>query len=95
MYLRELKWCRACLGGGIAGTTRRVSDPSPEGAALKVKKSFFSTLKLELDLRKARGLRLETQAIVFEWMEVFYNRQRLHLRLDFLSPAEFEQSRAA
>ena len=38
--------------------------------------SFFSTLKLELDLRKARGTKLETQALVFEWMEVFYNRQR-------------------
>ena len=38
--------------------------------------SFFSTLKLELDLRKSRGSKLETQAIVFEWMEVFYNRQR-------------------
>ena len=38
--------------------------------------SLFSTLKLELDLRKSRGTKLETQAIVFEWMEVFYNRQR-------------------
>ena len=57
--------------------------------------SLFSTLKLELDLRKSRGTKLETQAIVFEWMEVFYNRQRLHSSLDFMSPAEFEQSRAA
>jgi putative transposase len=57
--------------------------------------SFFSTLKLELDLRKSRGTKLETQALVFEWMEVFYNRQRLHSSLDYLSPAEFEQSRAA
>jgi putative transposase len=57
--------------------------------------SFFSTLKLELDLRKSRGTKLETQAIVFEWMEVFYNRQRLHSSLNFLSPAEFENSRAA
>ncbi len=57
--------------------------------------SFFSTLKLELDLRKSRGSKLETQAIVFEWMEVFYNRQRLHSSLDFQSPAEFENSRAA
>jgi putative transposase len=56
--------------------------------------SFFSTLKLELDLRKSRGTKLETQAIVFEWMEVFYNRQRLHSSLDFQSPAEFESSRA-
>ena len=57
--------------------------------------SFFSTLKLELDLRRSRGTKLETRAIVFEWMEVFYNRQRLHSRLDYLSPAEFERSRAA
>ena len=57
--------------------------------------SFFSTLKLELDLRKARGTKLETQALVFEWMEVFYNRQRLHSSLNYLIPAEFEQSRAA
>ena len=57
--------------------------------------SFFSTLKLELDLRKSRGTKLETQALVFEWMEVFYNRQRLHSSLDYLSPAEFEQSQAA
>ena len=57
--------------------------------------SFFSTLKLELGLRKSRGTKLETQALVFEWMEVFYNRQRLHSSLNFLSPAEFEQSRAA
>ena len=57
--------------------------------------SFFSTLKLELDLRKSRGTKLETQALVFEWIEVFYNRQRLHSSLVFMSPAEFEQSRAA
>ena len=57
--------------------------------------SFFSTLKLELGLRKSRGTKLETQALVFEWMEVFYNRQMLHSSLNFLSPAEFEQSRAA
>ena len=43
--------------------TRRVSAPSPEGAALRGKKSLFSTLKLELDLRKARGTKLETQAL--------------------------------
>jgi putative transposase len=56
--------------------------------------SLFATLKLELDLDKARGDKLETQALVFEWMEVFDNRQRLHSSLGFMSPAEFELARA-
>jgi putative transposase len=56
--------------------------------------SFLATLKLELDLHNARGTKLETEALVFEWMEVFYNRQRLHSSLGFMSPAEFESSRA-
>jgi putative transposase len=56
--------------------------------------SLFATLKLELDLEKSRGGSLETERLVFEWMEVFYNRQRLHSSLNFLSPVEFELSRA-
>jgi putative transposase len=56
--------------------------------------SFFATLKLELDLGKARGDQRETEALVFEWMEVFYHRQRLHSSLGFVSPAEFELAQA-
>jgi hypothetical protein len=40
------------------------------------RESSFSTLKLELDLRKSRGKKLETQALVFKWIEVFCNRPR-------------------
>ena len=56
-----------------------------------VVESFFGTLKLELDLDSVIGTRAFTTGVVFEWIEVFYNRQRLHSTLGFKSPAEFEQ----
>ena len=54
--------------------------------------SFFGTLKLELDLDSVIGTRVFTKGVVFEWIEVFYNRQRLHSTLGFKSPVEFEKS---
>jgi len=52
--------------------------------------SFFATLKT-----KCADEEFATQAIartiLFEYMEVWYNRQRLHSSLGYLSPAEFEQ----
>jgi putative transposase len=52
--------------------------------------SFFSTLKMELDLHKIQGTRAQTRELVFEWIEVFYNRQRRHSSLGQRSPAQFE-----
>ncbi|MFC6619156.1 IS3 family transposase [Deinococcus radiophilus] len=57
-----------------------------------VQESFFSTLKLELDLRKARGTRAQTKTEVFEWIEVFYNRIRRHSALGYQSPVAFEEA---
>lgn len=51
--------------------------------------SFFSTLKLELDvylLKTAPELRQE----IFEYIEVFYNRQRLHSTNGYKTPEEIE-----
>lgn len=56
-----------------------------------VQESFFSTLKTELDLFEARGSRAQTRNEVFEWIEVFYNRQRRHSSLGYLSPVIFEE----
>ena len=36
-------------------------------------------------------LREEAKASIFEYIEVFYNRQRRHSTLGFKSPAEYEQ----
>jgi transposase InsO family protein len=57
-----------------------------------VVESFFSTLKLELDLKKVIGSRAVTKAVVFDWIEVFYNRKRLHSTIGYQSPVEFEEA---
>ena len=36
--------------------------------------------------------RAEARAAIFEYIEVFYNRQRRHSSLGYVSPAEYEQS---
>ena len=47
-------------------------------------------MKCELDLQKAIGNRTETRAVVFEWLEVWYNRERRHSSLGFVAPEVFE-----
>ena len=53
--------------------------------------SFISTLKNELVHHVQFKTREEARTAIFEYIEVFYNRQRLHQTLGYLSPAEFEQ----
>lgn len=55
-----------------------------------VAESFFATLKLELVYRQPLPTRQAARAAVFEYVEVFYNRQRLHSSLGYRSPAEYE-----
>lgn len=52
--------------------------------------SWFATLKVEC-VDAVYTTKEEARTELFEYMEVFYNRQRLHSRLDYLSPAAFEQ----
>lgn len=52
--------------------------------------SFYATLKRELVNRDRYATRDEAGRFVFEWIEVFYNRQRLHSSLGYLSPADYE-----
>ena len=52
--------------------------------------SFFSTLKRELIYHRQYRTRAEASQEIFEYIEVFYNRQRCHSTLGYQSPAEFE-----
>ncbi len=52
--------------------------------------SFFGTLKKELVHDRRYATREEAKQDIFEWIEVFYNRQRRHSTLGYRSPAEFE-----
>ena len=52
--------------------------------------SFFSTLKEKLLYRGTWPTRSAAKRAIFEYVEVFYNRQRMHSALDYLAPAEYE-----
>ena len=55
-----------------------------------VVESFFATLKRELVDRYSWPTREDLRVAIFEWVEVFYNRQRLHTTLGNYAPEEFE-----
>ena len=57
--------------------------------------SFFGTLKRELVYQRQYATRSEATQDIFEYIEVFYNRQRRHSTLGYQSPAEFEARVAA
>jgi len=55
-----------------------------------VVESFYSTLKVELIHRHAWPTQTQARQAVFEFVEVFYNRQRLHWSLGYVTPAAHE-----
>lgn len=55
-----------------------------------VMESFYATLKGELVSLAHYATRDEARQAIFEWIEVFYNRQRLHSSLGYRSPADYE-----
>lgn len=56
-----------------------------------VAESFFATLKKELVHRSSWPTRQELRSAVFDYIESFYNRERRHSTLGYLSPREFEE----
>ena len=53
--------------------------------------SFWGSMQIELLNRKRWKTRLELTNAIFDYIEIFYNRQRRHSELDYVSPIEFER----
>ncbi|MFT8889759.1 MAG: IS3 family transposase [Ethanoligenens sp.] len=53
--------------------------------------SFFSTIKLEMVYQEHYATRAQAQAAIFEYIEVFYNRQRRNAAFGNIAPAEFQR----
>jgi putative transposase len=70
----------------ITGSMSRTGDCYDNAMA----ESFFATFKGELIDRYRWPTRRVARHAIFEWLEVFYNRQRRHSALGYLSPAAFE-----
>jgi putative transposase len=72
---------------GFVGSMSRRGDCWDNAVA----ESFFATLKVELVHDALWPTRAAARGAVFEYIEVFYNRQRRHSSLGFLSPLAFER----
>ena len=57
-----------------------------------VAESFFHTLKTALMYLEDLDTHEQTQTAVFEYIEVFYNRQRCHSANGYLAPLAYEQA---
>jgi putative transposase len=55
-----------------------------------VAESFFASLKLELIDRRSWATRSQARQAVFDYIERFFNRKRLHSSLGYLTPTEYE-----
>ena len=56
-----------------------------------VAESFFRTIKAELIYQYKFKTREEAKHAIFEYIEVFYNRIRMHSTNDYLSPVKYEK----
>jgi putative transposase len=76
-----------CQAVGIRCSMGSVGDCYDNAMA----ESFFATLECELLARQPFPTQLTARTALFEYIEVFYNRQRRHSALGYLSPDEFER----
>ena len=77
-----------CAAAGIRSSMGTVGDCFDNA----MMESFFATLECELLAEHRFRTHEEARGAVFEWIEIFYNRQRRHSALDYVAPAVYEQT---
>ena len=78
---------RRCQDAGIAPSMGSKGDAYDNAMA----ESFFATLETELLWQHIFRTRNEARLAIFDFVEAFYNRERLHSSIGQLSPVEFER----
>jgi putative transposase len=71
---------------GIIGSMSKTGDCWDNA----IMESFWATLKRELIHQQQYRTRHQARVSIFEYIEVFYNRRRMHSSLDYKSPEAFE-----
>jgi putative transposase len=82
---------KRCEQLGVRPSTGSVGDAYDNAMA----ESFFATLECELLDRTRFQTQAEARMAVFEWIEGWYNPQRRHSSIGYLSPSEFERRHEA
>lgn len=79
--------CRNILQSAKIASSMTESGNCYDNAAME---SFWSTLKTEMVYRRRLDSRRDARLALFHYIEVFYNRKRLHSALGYCSPEQFE-----
>jgi putative transposase len=83
----SLVFGRRCREAGIAISMGAKGDAYDNAVA----ESFFASLEQDLLRRRSLRTRQEARTAVFDYVERFYNRERLHSTLGYLAPDEYER----
>jgi putative transposase len=83
----SLAFGRRCRQNGIAQSMGSKGDCYDNAVC----ESFHASLEKELLRRRSLRTRQEARTALFDYIEVFYNRERLHSTLGNRSPAEYER----
>jgi len=78
-------------GNGMIGSMSRKGN-CYDNAAME---SFFHSLKVEQVHHDDYRTKNEARSVIFDYIEIFYNRQRKHSTIGYLSPVAFEESHVA